>query len=649
MISALLVLAASYELGSGVTPVQKVISLMNDMYAKAVDEKKAEEVAFTTFKQWCDNTAANKQAAIKKGEELMEQLDADIAAADSDVVTLTDEIAELVAKVDAEEAAGKKAGEEREQGKADYFKLHADLTESVESVQKAEKVLKSQMAAGSPAMLQKSRSEVEIKLPAKALALLQEAPQVEAYEDNMGGMLKVFEDLEKEFKDSRNQAERDEMEEKHKHGMFMQSMQDTIEKLNKQKGRKEQRKAQRQEDSSTAAGELKDTTAARDADRKYLEDTVAGCSQKSADFESRQSLRAEELEAIKKATEIIAGQAVSGGAEKHLPAMVQSSALSMLRSVSVSAAKSKDRVAKFLSQKASELDSRTLFVLSHQAAADPFVKVRKMIRDMINKLTGEAADESEHKGWCDGEVGSNKIQRDSKTEDVNSLTANKEQLEADIAKLGQELADLSTELAELGKTVASATDMRAKENAKNTATIADAKAAQEAVKSALTVLKDFYAKAAEATALVQGPMDDAPGTFDTGFQGQQAESGGVIGMLEVIASDFARLESDTSTAEDSAADEYKTFNGDSAVDRATMAQDSENKQKLKTRKEGDLTSTNKDLKGAQAELDAALAYYDKLKPTCVDAGVSYEERVARREAEIQSLKEALNILNGEDI
>jgi hypothetical protein len=641
MISALLVLAASYELGSGVTPVQKVISLMNDMYAKAVDEKKAEEVAFTTFKQWCDNTASNKQAAIKKGEQLMEQLDADIAAADSDVVTLTDEIAELVSKVDAEEAAGKKAGEEREEGKKDYFKLHADLTESVESVQKAEKVLKSQMAA-SPAMLQMN------KLPAKAVALLQEAPQVEAYEDNMGGMLKVFEDLEKEFKDQRNQAERDEMEEKHKHGMFMQSMQDTIEKLNKQKGRKEQRKAQRQEDSATAAGELKDTTAARDADRKYLEDTVAGCSQKSADFESRQSLRAEELEAIKKATEIIAGQAVSGGADKHLPAMVQSS-LSLLRSVSAAEVQSKDRVAKFLSQKASELDSRTLFVLSQQAAADPFVKVRKMIRDMIGKLTSEAADESEHKGWCDSEVGANKIQRDAKTEDVNSLTAKKEQLTADIAKLGQELADLATELAELDKAVASASDMRAKENTKNTATIADAKAAQEAVKSALTVLKDFYAKAAEATALVQGPMDDAPSTFDTGFQGQQAESGGVIGMLEVIASDFARLESDTSTAEDSAADEYKTFTSDSAVDRAATAQDSDNKQKLKTRKEGELTSTNKDLKGSQSELDAALAYYDKLKPTCVDAGLSYEERVARREAEIQSLKEALNILNGEDI
>ena len=50
-----------------------------------------------------------------------------------------------------------------------------------------------------------------------------------------------------------------------------------------------------------------------------------------------------------------------------------------------------------------------------------------------------------------------------------------------------------------------------------------------------------------------------------------------------------------------------------------------------------------------AELDAALAYFDKLKPSCVDSGVSYEDRVGRRKEEIESLQEALRILNGEDI
>merc|ERR1719194_178611 len=295
-------------------------------------------------------------------------------------------------------------------------------------------------------------------------------------------------------------------------------------------------------------------------------------------------------------------------------------------------AESQGKVAEFLQSKAEELHSKMLSLLAAHAAADPFVKVKKMIKDMIIKLMEEANEETEHKGWCDGELGANKVQRDAKTEDVNTLTAQADQLTADIAKLTQELADLATEITELDAAVTSATEIRTKEKAKNEATIADAKAAQEAVKSALAVLKEFYAKAAEATALVQQPtaMDDAPATFDSSFKGQQSESGGVVGMLEVIASDFARLESETTSEEDSASSEYKTFMNDSGVDRATKAADA-------------------DLKGAQGELDAALAYYDKLKPSCVDAGVNYEERVARREAEIQSLGEALKILSGEDI
>merc|ERR1719421_2554777 len=268
-----------------------------------------------------------------------------------------------------------------------------------------------------------------------------------------------------------------------------------------------------------------------------------------------------------------------------------------------------------------------------------------MIKDMIVRLMEEATEESEHKGWCDSELGTNKITRESKTEDVNSLSAQADQLSADIAKLGQEIAELTATVAELDASVKEATELREKEKAKNAATVSDAKEATVAVQQATAVLKDFYAKAAEATALVQADapnaLDDAPATFDSAYQGKQAESGGVLGMLEVIASDFERLETDTTMEEEQAAKEYKKFTNEAAVDRAQKTTDISNKQKLST--------TKSDLKSTQEELDAAMQYYDKLKPSCVDAGVSYEERVQRRADEIESLQEALKILSGEDI
>merc|ERR1719491_2056012 len=157
-----------------------------------------------------------------------------------------------------------------------------------------------------------------------------------------------------------------------------------------------------------------------------------------------------------------------------------------------------------------------------------------------------------------------------------------------------------------------------------------------AVAQALTVLKEFYAKAAEATALVQQRAE--PAIFDSPYKGMGSESGGVVGMLEVIESDFARLESETKAAEATAQKEYDEFMTDSKVDKSEKSTDIEHKTAKKQDESQALTVKKNDLEGTQKELDAALAYFDKLKPSCVDSGVSYEDRVGRRKEEIESLQ-----------
>merc|ERR1719265_2852897 len=141
-------------------------------------------------------------------------------------------------------------------------------------------------------------------------------------------------------------------------------------------------------------------------------------------------------------------------------------------------------------------------------------------------------------------------------------------LSADIAKLASEVADLGDEVAALDASVAKATEERTAEKEKNQATIADAKAGQVAVAQATEVLKAFYEKAAEATALTQvgQTTPGAPDTFDEAYTGMA--SGGVMGMLEVCQSDFARLEADTSTGEDESQKAYGEFMSDSAEDKA---------------------------------------------------------------------------------
>merc|ERR1719159_1837934 len=155
----------------------------------------------------------------------------------------------------------------------------------------------------------------------------------------------------------------------------------------------------------------------------------------------------------------------------------------------------------------------------------------------------EATEEAETKGFCDTELSTNEHTRKEKTAQVETLTADIDELTASITVLTEEIGDLTTQVAQLEAAVNKATAIRLAEKKKNKETISDAQDAQAAVEKALGVLKAFYDKASTATALAQQPeiFDDTP------YKGMGAESGGVVGMIEVIQSDFERLEAETTS------------------------------------------------------------------------------------------------------
>merc|ERR1719163_1602907 len=139
----------------------------------------------------------------------------------------------------------------------------------------------------------------------------------------------------------------------------------------------------------------------------------------------------------------------------------------------------------FLQARASTTGSRILAAVAARVDADPFAKVRKMIKDLIVKLMEEAQEETEHKGWCDTELATNEKTRVEKTQAVETLHAEIDQLDASITKLTEDLIDLTKAVAELDEAMAKATEIRDAEKAENTVAIEDAKAAQTAVAQAL--------------------------------------------------------------------------------------------------------------------------------------------------------------------
>merc|ERR1712241_1583231 len=184
-----------------------------------------------------------------------------------------------------------------------------------------------------------------------------------------------MEKLLDKFIEERTVLEKEEMSSKQAYDMLMQDLKSQIDQANQDRTEKAETKAKKLQAKADAEGDLTDTTRTRDADIKYLDDLTATCEQKASDFESRQQLRTEELEAIAKAIEIISSGAVSGNADKYLPTLVQKQSFVSLRADAQS--QSQSHAASYLKEQAKRLNSRVLLAVADRAAADPFRKVKK--------------------------------------------------------------------------------------------------------------------------------------------------------------------------------------------------------------------------------------------------------------------------------
>merc|ERR1719243_420386 len=220
----------------------------------------------------------------------------------------------------------------------------------------------------------------------------------------------------------------------------MQDLKSEIANAEEDLAAKKERKAKKLQKKADAEGDLQDTTSTLMADQKYLKDLVSTCEKKGGDFESRQQLRADEMEALGKAIEIVSGGAVAGSESKHLVLLLQTKGSSLAQLRADGRSPTQERVAQYLRDQGKHLNSRVLSALAVRVADDPFKKVKKMIKDLIVKLMEEANEEAEHKGWCDTELSTNEQTRKEKTAAVETLHAEKDELEASIAKLSEDVA-----------------------------------------------------------------------------------------------------------------------------------------------------------------------------------------------------------------
>jgi len=269
---------------------------------------------------------------------------------------------------------------------------------------------------------------------------------------------------------------------------------------------------------------------------------------------------------------------------------------------------------------------------------DPFAKVKGMIEAMIAKLEKEAEEDATEKAYCDEEMSKTGAKHGELTDDVSKLIAKIDQAESKVVSITEDIKQLEAELAALMKSQSEMDKIRQEESADFQAAQTDLTLGLEGVRKALTVLRDYYSN---SEALLQQPAMPEKHTKATGA------GTGIIGILEVCESDFARNLAKEEAQEDDAQTAYEEITQENKVTKTMKDQDL----KYKTKEVKGLKKTIADLSSDRDtmgnELAAVDEYYAKLKDRCIAKPETYEERKARREAEINGLKQALSILESE--
>jgi len=270
-----LLLVLGSALASEVTPIQKVLTLMGEMKAKAITEKNDEEVKFSAFSQWCTNIKKSKTDEINAGNQKMEALAAAIEKAAVTIRKLTERIQELEEDVNRWKKDEKSAKTVRDAERADFIATQTDYSESIDAVSGAIVVLKKQTPDKAQAdLLQASLIQVRsLKLVPSASKdvlgsflqqdpeLAYDAPEANAYENQSGGVIEMLEKLNDEFSTKKRELEKEELGAQQAYEQISQQLADDIENAEFEISKKTKHRADTEQNKAELEGDLAQTTA----------------------------------------------------------------------------------------------------------------------------------------------------------------------------------------------------------------------------------------------------------------------------------------------------------------------------------------------------------------------------------------------------
>lgn len=667
---ALCAVASAVRVQDQGSVIQKVIEMLEANKMKVAKDLASEEAEMEAFAEYCDDETTKKQYAIKDGERKIADIGASIEDAESQIRAFDSDIASLGNDAAAKEKDIYAAESTRKTEKEDFKAQEQTMEDSLTQLEKAIAAVKKDDAAGGEAtaaapesFLQQSSSprakELARKLKVtlgpvinavwvgatdakaiKAFLQSQEAAgegesegdlslasaRQEPTPEPAGGVLQTLEDMKTKAEEALSKARQEEMNADFNYQMMMQSMKNAMDIITKKLGSAKEGKSSMEQGVGKAKQELVAARKSKLADQAYLKSLTHECQSTAQEWSDRQKEAKGEMAALDKAKEILSSRvkALVQHDDDFLSGDEAGSPQSPVR----------DRLVRHLKDLGHKLHSYALAELAGAAVADPFAKIKGIIEDMVGKLTAEANEQATHKAFCDDEKKKGETEKSDKSMRVDELRNRIDTATAKTAALRDLIKELQAEITEIDTSGAEATKLREAQHASYLVASKDFRDGAQAVEDAIKVLKDYYS----SVSLVQ-----ASGPSFGGSKGDAAST--IIGILENSQEEFTQMYMEAETDEKEAADVYKKLTQENTVSRASKVAEIKGSESEIKSLEVAIQNNGADFKLASQELDAVLDYLEKLRPQCEAKVMTYAEKAAKRQAEIEGLKEALSILD----
>jgi len=641
----------------GATPAQKVVQMLDRLKSDATSVGEKEEAEFAKYAHFCAKATDEKSYLIKKSGKKLAKLEANIGLLQQDSTTLETELKKL-ASTNAELTKQMSDADATRAKESDtYQKSEKEVSDGMEALERATAA----MSIGKGDLVQLQAVAGRVLDGSKFASFLELTRESKETPLKSNDVIQLLKELQRTFKTNKQELEMEEIKAKGAYNKLTQNLNHQLKLVGEDTEEKQLTQSQKHGEKAQLEAEQEAEKASKESDEKTLAALEADCKDKKETAAEHKKMNEDELAAITAAIDKLSASGVSLSQAKTSSSpkssaveakKVRSTSLGRQASATPSAPKASflqkrsinrhaDELAK-LRDLASRAHSETLDLAVEKASSseDPMAEVRTLLKDLIGNMEKAGLEEADTANFCKTEVKKNTEKRDNNQAEIERLTNQIDLDNAAVQELKTDISGLTEDISEVQSNLAEAQQIREDEKAANSAVVKEAEEGKTGVAFALSTLSSFY----KQKSFIQTAQAPEVNTKSYGDDAKQ-RSTGVLGMLEVLQSDFEKKVTTTKADEATAVEKFAALKTDLEADMKAKNADVDAKSaEIKSKQDSFLENTGS-LDNVKEQKLLATAELEKLRGMCTDGEDSYAARVQKRREQIDRLKKTGKMLD----